>query len=180
MPAALGLIEAHSTGEHDVGLAKELLFQSLEFRRRVFEGREFVHAVIDADILLQRIGELQGHGGVVPSHQLVVLDACHEILKQNGDSSVDLNSGLTLRQYWRHNFQAWRNRLAAQKRYLNRLEEGFLEEHNGVVGCGARHQMLRALKNKVPPQVGKTYQEWVVKRHEQGVGYSLIHCNNPH
>ena len=100
--------------------------------------------------------------------------------KQNGDGSIDIYLGLMVRQYRRHNFQAWRNRLPAQQRYLDRLEHGFFEEHNGVFGRGPRHQMLRALKNKVPPQVGETYQKWLIKRHEQGVGYSLIHCNDPH
>ena len=50
MLIAFRLIQAFASGEHYIRGREELCLAFKETGRRVFEGREFIHAVVNADI----------------------------------------------------------------------------------------------------------------------------------
>jgi hypothetical protein len=85
-----------------------------------------------------------------------MLDLGNQSVQQDGEGFVGINWRLAGLEDGRHDFQAAGNRPAPQQWSLDGLEHRLFEEDNVVVGCGARHQMLGALKNEIPAQMGET------------------------
>jgi hypothetical protein len=63
---ALGRIETVPAREDQVGPLEELRFSLVQLGRRILEGGQLIHAVIDGDERHQMAGKGYGHGRGVP------------------------------------------------------------------------------------------------------------------
>lgn len=70
--ASFGLVQTLPAREHDISALEQRFFHLLQLCRRVLEGGEFIHAVVDAYIAGYMVTETQRHGRVVPYSQPVM------------------------------------------------------------------------------------------------------------
>jgi hypothetical protein len=67
----LGLEQAVTAGQHDIGSPKQLALQLGQLRRCAGKSRQLIHALVDDGSRRESIRELQCHRCVVPQHELV-------------------------------------------------------------------------------------------------------------
>ena len=96
MLRAFRLIKTIATGEDNIGRLKQILFKLWEFRRREFESRQFIHAVVDRESSIEMLRNGQHHWRVKPTHQIARL--AHQSLIQQSPQKA--GSRFTLYSDW--------------------------------------------------------------------------------
>ncbi len=158
---APGLVEAMAAGEHDVGPLHQFGFQRFEAGRRMVEGGQLVHAVVDDGRGVDVAREAEHHRRVEPQDRppaaLKRQQAVQHVAQPRLPGRLVPPVG-----------QARAERRDALLGKGVMLEVGprmiagdrLLEDEDPPILGEARHQVLRPLKHEVPPQVGKTDQRW--------------------
>ncbi len=154
VPCPLRFVQALSAGEDEVGAREELLLLPREHWGSARELGELVHAVVDDEARIEPRGESERHRGVEPNEgrgdllarqvpieelalQLVVRPPARrrgEVGREDSDAPFDLRDP-----------DAWRVR--AQHRLLH--------VKDACLARVARHEVLGALENEIPREVGE-------------------------
>jgi hypothetical protein len=156
MALALGFVQALSAGEHQVGDAQQCALALQQLPGCMAEGREFVHAVVHHADRRKARGQRHGHGRVEP--QPVVAHA--DLLQVVGEQHLQLRNVVVVKARGRAHQMRPQHRHALARRELlqrrmRRAGHGFLDEHNVELLREAGKQLLRALVDEIPAQVGK-------------------------
>ncbi len=153
--AALGLIEAVAAGEDQVRLGQELAFEIHQLRRREAEVRQLVHAVVDDAGRRKMPGEVQHHRCVVPADQRT-LPLRQEPIQQLAQFRGLLGGAQALREHRLGDDHAMLGVDADfEPRARVPLPHRLFPVDHHAVPREAAHQVLGALEDEVPTQVGK-------------------------
>src|SRR5262245_39309596 len=152
MKAALRFVEAVSSGEDHVGELKQFGFAPFRARRRGFESRRLIHAIVDHKKRIETPGEGYRRRRVVPEDVIADLVFQEEFIEQE-------------RLFYRGRFGVIR--LLAQMRRHDkhiaitpsdfqpgnrRAEDRLLNEENAPFKGRPAHQALWSLSREIPPQ----------------------------
>ncbi len=157
VPVALGLVEAVAASEDNVGRGEQLAFEFDELRRRETEVRQLVHAVVHGATGAEMPGELEHHRGVVPTNQALGPALDQEAIEQTSELLRLIFPSQTFGQHGRGDHHPM---FAIHPHFQSGLRAGLqprlLPIDHQAVAREPAHQVLRALKDEVPAQVGET------------------------
>ena len=157
MPAPLRVVQASPAGEDDIGAPEQLPLPREDVRRRELEGRELVHAVEDNRHGLEISSKRKCHGREIPQHVLADASRREELPDQGVEHTIRFGLGEPGRHVRLDDEDAARIPSGRQAR-PPAVPNRFLDEEDAAITRKARHQVLRALKNEAPPQVGEANQ----------------------
>jgi hypothetical protein len=158
MPVLLRLVEAVAAGEDDVGRFEQLALELEQQRRGELEIGELVHAVVDGGHRLDLPREVQHHRRVVPAHDRSLL-AGQIDFEQRPEQRIPVGLGDRFGQLRRHHDHAGLGAGTDVERRLVALAgDRLFPEDDPVIPGEAAHEVLRPLKDEIPPEVRETDQ----------------------
>jgi hypothetical protein len=155
VPLALDLEETAPAGEHHVGAPQQSPFHALQLARGAEKTGQVVHAIVDGDRPREMVGESEAHRRVIPEEQAFDSQLTDQTIEQHplrvdqgrvvkargqaGSGDGDVAGGSQI--------EAWHLGIEVNDRF-------FEKEDRQRVGEAA-HEVLRALENKGPTQMGQ-------------------------
>ena len=169
MPMPLGLVQAHTAGEDQVGTLDQGRLTVEQRPRRAEEERQLVHAVVDDQGRLDRVDERLGHGRVHPGDRLRDLLRGDQLLNHGEERLRRLSLG-SARQVGKARTRD--EHVVHRSAQLPTIPitvggQRLFDVDHGVARGEAGQQVLRTLKDEVPPQM---------REHDQGElhGYTKL------